>query len=676
MNIDCHRAPGAICHKITCVIALLFSVWVSVAAQSGQPRLDSLASVARTHQGDTLGVLTYADLCYEYRFVNQDSALKFGRKGIALGRLLGFKNGTAQAYSDAAFIHYDRGDLDSAVAYWESALALRTEKPKIASLQMKLGATYFRKGTYDEALRYQLAALRIYEELELALGIGQALNNVAAVYQHQNDLDNALKYYEKSYALHQSNGHRAEMGLAQINIGNVYFLSKDYETAKQNYLKALILLPGDKQLSDRGIAMNNLAEIYTAGERYDSAAYYSERALTLRRAVGDAGGVISSLNMTGRIHARLKNFAVGEKYLREALALASEKNILYEQGRIYENLYELYRDKGDWRKSLDAHVRFATIRDSLLNETGRKEVAALQVQYETEKKEQQISLQTAELLQKEVRIERDAIIIISMAVAIALSFVIFILLRNRQKRKAEMQRKENEIALRDAYIRATIESQEDERKRFARDLHDGMGQWISSLHLILSEIQQPGDDAHKLEVLSRADRIMGDINDEFRSIAFNLMPHTLIHYGLKDALTEMAQRLNTVNKCTFSVTAFEFPERLSELTEISIYRIVQEWANNILKYSDASRVEIQLTGHERELIVMVEDNGRGFDVQSLRTGAGNGWKNILSRSNLVKGAVDIDSSPGRAGTTLTLTVPIGSAARPAEQAHQPAKLAS
>src|SRR5690606_27047169 len=131
-------------------------------------------------------------------------------------------------------------------------------------------------------------------------------------------------------------------------------------------------------------------------------------------------------------------------------------------------------------------------RDSLLNETGRKEVAALQVQYETEKKEQQISLQTAELLQKQVRIERDATIIISMAVAIALSFAIFILLRKRQKRKAEMQRKENEIALRDAYIRATIESQEDERKRFARDLHDGMGQWISSLHLILSEIQQPG----------------------------------------------------------------------------------------------------------------------------------------------------------------------------------------
>src|SRR5690606_32862325 len=105
------------------------------------------------------------------------------------------------------------------------------------------------------------------------------------------------------------------------------------------------------------------------------------------------------------------------------------------------------------------------------------------------------------------------------------------------------------------------------------------------------------------------------------------------------------------------VIVFEFPERLTELMEISLYRIIQEWTNNILKYSNATKVEIQLTGHEDELIVLIEDNGRGFDLRDLADGSGNGWKNICSRINLIKGVVDIDSSPTRMGTTLTLTVP-------------------
>lgn len=281
----------------------------------------------------------------------------------------------------------------------------------------------------------------------------------------------------------------------------------------------------------------------------------------------------------------------------------------------------------------------------------------MQVKYDTEKKEQQISLQAAELAQKQTRIERDTVIILALVVAVALSIVILVLLRGRQRRRAEMQRKEGEIALREAFIRASIESQENERKRFARDLHDGMGQWISSLRLVLEALQDARDDAERIEVLDRADKIMGDINHEFRSIAFNLMPHTLIHYGLKAALGEMVNRLNTMNQAVFSVTAFAFPERLPELVEVSLYRVVQEWTNNILKYSDATRVEIQLTGHDDELVILIEDNGRGFNVDVLKRGAGNGWNNIRSRMNLIKGSVDVDSANGRTGTTLSLMVP-------------------
>lgn len=642
------------------VLLALSFVFIGLTSSAQGVSFDSLRNIVGRHSSDTLAVLACADLCYGYRMVNQDSALYYAEQGMTLARKLNYRKGLAQVSSDAALVHYDRGDLDSAISLWSSALKVRLElqdKPGIASLRMKIGAAYFRKGEYDESLRHQLDALRTYEELNVRDWIGQTLSNVAAVYEQQNLLEKALEYYQRAYDLHESDGSPAGMARVLINIGNVHFLQKDYAASKKCLLSALRMLPQGTEATNKAVALNNLSEIFATTEKYDSAAICAEQALSIRRATGEIGGVISSLNMLGRIATHQSNYVTARKFLDEALALATEKQLLSLQSRVYHTLYELHKEQGSWKQGLEAHERFAAIRDSLLNETSRKEVAAMQVKYDTEKKEQQISLQAAELAQKQTRIERDTVIILALVVAVALSIVILVLLRGRQRRRAEMQRKEGEIALREAFIRASIESQENERKRFARDLHDGMGQWISSLRLVLEALQDARDDAERIEVLDRADKIMGDINHEFRSIAFNLMPHTLIHYGLKAALGEMVNRLNTMNQAVFSVTAFAFPERLPELVEVSLYRVVQEWTNNILKYSDATRVEIQLTGHDDELVILIEDNGRGFNVDVLKRGAGNGWNNIRSRMNLIKGSVDVDSANGRTGTTLSLMVP-------------------
>lgn len=631
-----------------------------ISAQHASSRLDSLANYARMHNTDTLGVIGFADLCYEYRFIQQDSALKFARQGIDLAKKLKFKPGLAQLYSDAAFVHYDRGHFDSAAMFWDSALQLRTElkdTTRIASLHLKIGAVSFRKGDYPDALHHYLTALRMYEKLEVTGGVAQALNNAAAVYQHQNDLENALKYYQQAYMLHSEASQPTEAGTTLINIGNIHFLEKNYKDARRDYIQALKLLKERGLPTNKSIALNNLSELYTIEGRYDSAAWYSEEALKLRRESGDAVGIISSLNMTGRIQMKLKNYASAENYFNDALDLAIRGKMISEQGRVYKNLHELYSELGQWKKSLDAHMHYASLQDSILNESSRKEVAALHVQYESEKKEQQISLQEAMLAQREARIERDATIIVALALALVLLLIIALLLRNRHRRKTELQHHKNEIALREAYIKATIESQELERMRFAKDLHDGIGQWISALQMCLSEIQGARDDEQKLKVLERSDRLMKDINTEFRSIAFNLMPQTLIRYGLPAALSEMVKRLNSVGQPVFSANTFEFPERLHELAEISLYRVVQEWTTNILKHSDATRIEIQLTGHDDELIVLVEDNGSGFRVEDLHNGSGNGWDNMRSRISLIKGSIDIDSTPGRQGTTFTVRIP-------------------
>ena len=131
----------------------------------------------------------------------------------------------------------------------------------------------------------------------------------------------------------------------------------------------------------------------------------------------------------------------------------------------------------------------------------------------------------------------------------------------------------------------------------------------------------------------------------------------LVNNGLSDALTEFANRINRTGKVQVSIQAFDLNLQIPTQHKIALYRICQEWVNNILKYADASRISIQLVQHESELVIIIEDNGGGFDATQLVQSQGNGWKNINSRLGLIKGGIEIDSVPGRDGTTVVITIP-------------------
>ena len=119
----------------------------------------------------------------------------------------------------------------------------------------------------------------------------------------------------------------------------------------------------------------------------------------------------------------------------------------------------------------------------------------------------------------------------------------------------------------------------------------------------------------------------------------------------------MGTRVNATGQIRVLVESFGLPERFSELKEIALYRIIQEWVNNVLKYANAKSVTIQLVGHENEVTLTIEDDGAGFDKRKLEDSLGNGWINIQSRIKLIKATVEIDSQPDGKGTTFIVSMP-------------------
>ncbi|MFN8335672.1 MAG: sensor histidine kinase [Cyclobacteriaceae bacterium] len=637
-------------------IAIFLTLTLSAVAQ-----IDSLKRVVQSNAPDTTRVKALDDLCYSYLSINPDSSIILGKQAAALADKIHFMKGAAQSRSDLGLAYFYTGDLEKAIGVWEEGAAIReklNDKSGVASLNIKIGAAWFKLGNYEKSLAAQMRALKMYEELKTGIGVAQALNNVAAVFEMQKQYNKAREYYLKAVAIHNKSKDSVMAAQVLINIGNVHYRENHFDSAAWYWKKALRKMPPGKVPQYESIAYNNLAEHLTVTGKYDSALLLINRAIALRKATGDYQGLTSSMSNLGRIYSLQKKYALAEKTYSAALDSAKAKNLKIEESKIRLNLYQLYEKTGDFRNALTNYVHYKAIEDSLSNERSRKNLDELLVTYETDKKEQQIAVQHAELASQRILLGRTYLIIGALTIIVGLLVIIFLLARGRFRRKQQLAENEKQLAVREAFIDATIRSQENERKRFAQDLHDGMGQLISSLRLMVSQLDKNSSVEDKLSIADRSDKILNDMHTEIRSIAFNLMPQTLIQHGLLPALQEMTTRVNQTGKIVVTVSGYEIPERLHEVHEISLYRIIQEWINNVIKYAHATKIEVQLVGHEEEISITVEDNGNGFDTGTLENSNGNGWKNIKSRVNLVKGEVEVDSAPGHKGTSMIIRIPL------------------
>lgn len=232
----------------------------------------------------------------------------------------------------------------------------------------------------------------------------------------------------------------------------------------------------------------------------------------------------------------------------------------------------------------------------------------------------------------------------------------------RMKNKAEIEKKINQQKFRSVLI---LEGQEEERKRIAMDIHDGIGQMLTSLKFQIESI----DSRKEQEAEKKINEIKQGIKDiikEVRKVTFNLKPTVLGDYGLQAALNVFVKEIGKLTDVELVFRAEgDADQRIPQKIENNIFRIVQEAINNAIKYSNASRIEVLLKQTENDLMVTVKDEGQGFDekiveARNMNIESGRGFFNMYERTEYVNGQLDIKSEPGK-GTTVTLMVPLRTA---------------
>jgi len=178
---------------------------------------------------------------------------------------------------------------------------------------------------------------------------------------------------------------------------------------------------------------------------------------------------------------------------------------------------------------------------------------------------------------------------------------------------------------------------------------------LSTVKLQFDSLENKMDGISDIKNYKNANRLLDTACQEVRDIARNMQPSALLNLGLVAAVRDLINRIDDPDQRTIDFQHYGLEEKLENTTALTVYRLVQELMNNSIKHSRASEILIQLTREENEFIIMVEDDGIGFDVDGVKKGMGT--ENILSRVNYLKGDFDVHSEKGT-GTTTLITVPL------------------
>lgn len=241
----------------------------------------------------------------------------------------------------------------------------------------------------------------------------------------------------------------------------------------------------------------------------------------------------------------------------------------------------------------------------------------------------------------------------------AVFIIIFVAYYQQKQAKQQLALQEIQAQHRRELMAATFRGQEEERKRLAEDMHDGIGTMLSITKMSLNQLEKKlGSEVQVGFEIQKTRSMIDETMTNVRRISRNLVPTTLERFGLLAALEELTDRANDGDldvQLTFPESPTQFPPAL----ELMFYRITQELVNNAIRHARARYIAVQLICFDNEVRLSVTDDGIGFDFDAIMENrqGGLGLRTIESRLSIVNGHVTFNVAPGR-GSQIHVQVPL------------------
>jgi signal transduction histidine kinase len=466
-----------------------------------------------------------------------------------------------------------------------------------------------------------------------------AYSAIGYIYFLNREYDNALTYCDRAI-LHAYPAYVG--GLPLVYKARIYMARKNYPAAELALRQALALV--EKQhINMRWEAMDYLAKLLIEKGQPDSAIVLMRQAMA-----GDKKAY----------HLDMHYYCIGKAFLTKGatdsalsygrLELALGEHLANSQNRLwaYELLYKAYASSKDKATELKYYQQYVTLSDSLAAIDRGKDISEIQHKYDYRRVQSEAEHQ--KFLQDQRLQQRTRIFLYIFLGLLSLTAALlgFYLVKMRRK-NVELKKKNKEI------LDAHFKGQHFERKRIASELHDNLSSLLAATKLSIQVLDPSALSAGEQKIFQSVLDMMDTACNEVRYISHNMMPANIERQGLPISLESLVAKLNQTGIILFELTNIDPRLALDKMTAFNIYSICLELCNNILRHSKATRAAIIFKAYEKELHLLITDNGKGIaDTKKY----GMGIRNVNERIQSLHGTLEVQTSSE--GTSFWFTIPL------------------
>ncbi len=607
----------------------LLMVCLSSLAQAGN-KVDSLQNVLKNMPSDTLKAKTYGLLVWYYARYSIDTEIekKHIDSSMVLSKALDFHKGVAYAHLRYGNLDKRLGNYQQAIRHIDSALQYYTtigDSTRVADGLFDLAAIHRSSGNYEKSLSYYLRVLDISEMEGNPISLASTLTSIGLLNRLLKQYDQAISNYQKALRILDSVGSSKRMLTSLNGLGTVYMEIGEYDTAKSHFLKLLNITREQKYEREMGYQLANLGNLEIQLGNPGKALEYHLQALQVREKLPRKADLALSLADVGNTYLQLGNHSQSRQYLAKGLVLAREipsKPLIRD---LYKMLADLSLSEHNYKEAYHYRTLYEEAKDSILNADVNKQFQELQVKYETEKKDQRITLLAQEKQLQEKEIQRQAtlknVFIGGAILTVLLASLLWYTFRQRLKNQRTIAAKDQEI--KEVNFRRQLSELEMKALQAQINPH-----FIFNCMNSINQMIKKGNNQNASKYLSKFSKLI-------RSILENAEDTEV---SLKDELATL--------KAYIQLEALRFKEDVNFKMDIqdsidleNTYlpsMVLQPFVENAIwhglrhkKVATDGKISIAIRKEKEQLLCLIEDNGVGrqkaFELQE---------KSILKRKSL------------------------------------------
>ncbi|WP_282135608.1 tetratricopeptide repeat-containing sensor histidine kinase [Seonamhaeicola maritimus] len=609
-------------------------------------------------QNDSVRVKELLDIAYGFEKTNMDSAVFTYKKAAKLGEKIEYWIGVGRATSYTGIVFSDYGLNDSAIVYHKRSIPFYKKAnytKGVASSLINLANAHLFRGDYEASTDYYFQGIEHYEKLKDTANLIYAYGNFASLFSDYKLFNKSKHYQSKALKFSYLINDTISIGYLLNDLGLTYLSLYKKDSAFMNFSKALNIAEKFDDEELKYYSNKNLNNYYFSQNNFNTAIDYAIKSYKNAIATKKPYYECYSLYAIGNAKLKLNQIDSAHYYIKKSIKIASKIQAKEHLMDGYYTLNQILFKQGNYKEAYDSFRLFNQYQDSVVGQKTKEYTTKLEQQYQVKNKDNEILLQQLEIEKNEAQIQkqinRNTLYIIGLLI---LAFLLFILwYRQRQKQKLHAQsiqtlNKQKELAS----LEALIEGENLERARIAKDLHDSVNGSLSAIKHNLSSIGQDNLKSADLPTFFNAINMLDMTCEQVRNISHNLVPPSLLNYGLLEALEQYCNRVSGSKIIQATFQHFGKFSTLPKKIEATIYHVIQELLNNSVKHAQASNAIVQINFNDENIHITVEDNGKGFNIKKVTHGLG--LNNIKSRIEFLNAHMNLKSDSK--GTSVTIDI--------------------